>query len=134
MEIQKIVNLLEDSDDEVLKFATRKWYIINDQDNGQYGSGDENDSTIKFNTEVIKRYLWDYSDAHIFVTGDIAVVMVDQNTSIAFKNCSPFIRCITHINDEDVETAESLDIAMNMYNLFEYSDNYADSSGGLWQY
>ena len=23
---------------------------------------------------------------------------------------------------------------MNMYNLIEYSDNYADSSGSLWQY
>ena len=37
METQKIVNLLEESDDEeVSKFETRKWYIINDQNNGQY--------------------------------------------------------------------------------------------------
>ena len=28
MEIQKIINLLGESDDELLKFATRKWYII----------------------------------------------------------------------------------------------------------
>ena len=74
METQKIVNLLEESDDEVLKFSTRKWYIINDQNNGQYGKGDENDSTIKFDTKVIKPDLCDYSDSYILVTGDIAVV------------------------------------------------------------
>ena len=49
METQKIVNLLNDSDNESSRFATRKWYIINDQNNGQYGRGDENDSTIKLN-------------------------------------------------------------------------------------
>ena len=30
MEIQKIANLLGDLDDESSKFATRKWYVIND--------------------------------------------------------------------------------------------------------
>ena len=38
METQKIVNLLNDSENESLKFATRKWYMINDQNNGQYGN------------------------------------------------------------------------------------------------
>ena len=65
MEAQKIINLLEESDDDDLKFQTRKWNIINDQNNGQYGKGDENDSTIKFNTEVIKTNLIDFSDAYI---------------------------------------------------------------------
>ena len=41
--------------------------------------------------------------------------------------------CVTHINDEHVETAENLDIIMSMYNLTEYSDNYTDSSGSLYQ-
>ena len=54
METQKIENLLNDSDELNSKFATRKWYIINDQNNGQYGRGNENDSTIKFETKVIK--------------------------------------------------------------------------------
>ena len=71
METQKIVNLLSDSDNESSKFATRKWYIINDQNNGQYRRGNENDSTIKFETKVIKPNLCDYSDAYILVTGDI---------------------------------------------------------------
>ena len=49
-------------------------------------------------------------------------------------NCAPFTRCGTHINDEHVETVENLDIIMPMYNLVEYSDNYADSSGSLYQF
>ena len=47
---------------------------------------------------------------------------------------APFTRCVTHINDEHVETAENLDMIMPMYNLIEYSDNYADSSGSLYQF
>ena len=68
MEAQKIINLLEDSDEDDLKFQTGRIYIINDQNNGQYGKGDENDSTITFDTAVIKTNLCDYSDAYNLVT------------------------------------------------------------------
>ena len=54
METQKIVNLLNDYENQSSKFATRKWCIINDQNNGQYGRGNENYSTIKIDTKVIK--------------------------------------------------------------------------------
>ena len=60
------------------------------------------------------------------MTGDIKVAAVAANTNVAFKNCAPFTRCVTHINDEHVETAENLDIIMPIYNLIEYSDNYED--------
>ena len=66
-ETQKIVNLLNDSDNESSKFATRKWHVINDQNNGQYGEGNENNST-KFDTKFIKPNLFDYLDAYILVT------------------------------------------------------------------
>ena len=136
METQKIVNLLNDPEKLNSKFATRKWYIINDQNNGQYGRGDENDndSTIKFETKVIKPNLCDYSDAYILVTGDIQIAAVAAHTNVAFRNCAPFRRCTRHINDEHIETAENLKIIMPMYNLIEYSDNYANSSGSLYQF
>ena len=66
------------------------------------------------------------------MTGDIKVAGVAANTNVAFKNCAPFTRCVTHIDDEHAETAENLDIIAPMYNLIEYSDNYADSSGSLY--
>ena len=44
------------------------------------------------------------------------------------------IRCVTHINNEYIDTADNLDITMPMYNLTEYTDNYSDTSGSLWQF
>ena len=132
METQKIVNLLNDPKKLNSKFATRKWYIIHDQNNGQCVIGNENDSTIKFETKVIKLNLCYYSDAYILVTRDIKVAATAADTNVAFKNCTPFTRFVTHINDEHVNTAENLDIIMPMYNLIEYSDNYAHSSGSLY--
>ena len=68
------------------------------------------------------------------MTGDINVADVTADIKLAFKNCPPLTRCVTHINDEHVETAENLDIIMPMYNLLEYSEIYADSSGSLYQF
>ena len=130
METQKIADLLNGSDNESSKFATGKWYVINDQNNREYGEG----STIKFETKVIKSSLCDYSDAYILVTGNIRVVAVAADTNVAFRNCAPFTRCVTHINDEHSDTAKYLDIIMPTYNLIEYSDNYSDTSGSLYQF
>ena len=38
------------------------------------------------------------------------------------------------INDEHIEKAEDLDIVMPMYNLLEFSHNYQDSTGNLYQF
>ena len=74
MEIQKIENLLNDADNESSKFATRKWYVINDQNSGEYGEGNENKSSIKFEAKIIKSILCDYSDVYVLLTGTIAAI------------------------------------------------------------
>ena len=140
MEKQKIVNLLNDNNNETEKITTRKWYIINDQNFGQYGEVNENDATIKFETKVIKHNLCDYLDAYILVTGD--VVNLSNNSRVDLKNCAPFNKCIVHISEEHLETAEELhletaeelEIVMPMYNLLEFSDNYEKCSGSLYQF
>ena len=55
METQKIAVLLNGSDNESSKFVTRKLYIINDQNNGQYGEVNQIDSTIKFETKSLNQ-------------------------------------------------------------------------------
>ena len=70
---------------------------------------------------------------HIFVAGNINVAGAD-NTKVAFKNCSPFRKCRIEINETFIDEAEDINIAMPMYNLIEYSDNYSDTSGSLWQF
>ena len=56
----------------------------------------------------------DYSDAYILVTGNITATSADANTKVAFKNCAPFMKCITYINDEHVDNADNLGIIMPM--------------------
>ena len=133
MESQKIINLLGSNDNESQKFATKRWYIINDQNTGNnaYGNG-EDSTTIKFETKVIKPNLRDYFDAYILVTGNIQDK--PANSVVAFKNCASFRTYDVTINDEHIEKAEDLDIVMPMYNLLEYSDNYQNSTGNLYQF
>ena len=138
MENQKIINLLDKIDTDSKHFATKKWYIINDENNTNYGvnkdTGADNPDTIKYDTRVLKPNLCDYAEAYILIDGTIRAAAADANTRLALKNCAPFTKCNLEINDEHVDTAENLDITMPMYNLIEYSDNYQDSSATLYQY
>ena len=130
METQKIVNLLNNTENEYSKFATKKWYIIDSESKGNYS----HENPIKFLTNSLESSLCDYSDAYILVTGNITVTGGNANTKVAFKNCAPFEECRTEISETFVNTAENTNIAMPMYNLIEYSDNYSDTSGSLWQF
>ena len=86
METHKIINLLNDSSNVESKFATKKWYDIKSQTvKIKYGQN----NYIKFEKENIKSRLCDYSDAFTLVKRHIAVT-VNNNTDVAFKNCSPF--------------------------------------------
>ena len=91
-------------------------------------------TTVKFETKVIKSNLCDYSDVYILVTGDITATGGGNKIKVAFKNGAAFTKCTTHKNDEHVDGAENLDNIMPMYNLIEFSDNYSDVSGSLWQF
>ena len=45
-----------------------------------------------------------------------------------------FKDCRTDIHDTFVDQADFINITMPMYNLIEYSDNYSDTSGSLWDF
>ena len=131
-------HLLDKTDTDSKHFATKKWYIINDENNTNYGvnkdTGADNPDTIKYDTRVLKPNLCDYAEAYILVDSTIRATNALNATRLALKNCAPFTKCNLEINDEHVDTAENLDIVMPMYNLTEYSDNYQDSSATLYQY
>ena len=69
METQKIVNLLNGSDNEYAKFATKKWYVIDSELKGNYS----HPNPINFLTKSLESSLCDYPGAYILVTGNIAV-------------------------------------------------------------
>ena len=139
MEYQKIANLIDDNTlNQPSKFKTRNWIEINDESRGAYNVN----SQIKFKTTVLKSSLCDYSDAYILVRGTITINNTaaqsaganNINKKVIFKNCAPFTNCISEINNTQINNAKDIDIVMPMYNLIEYNDNYAKTTGGLWQY
>ena len=89
MENQKIINLLDKSDTDSKHFATKKWYIINDENNTIYGvdkdTGENNPDTIKYNTGVLKPNFCDYAEAYILVDGTIRATNALNATRFALK-------------------------------------------------
>ena len=140
MEYQKIANLIDDASNQPSKFRTKNWVEINDESRGTYNAN----SQIKLKTTMLKSSLCDYSDAYIFVKGKIAITGEGDNAlarqaderdkGVTFKNCAPFNNCISEINNTQIDNTKDIDIVMPMYNLIEYSDNYAKTLGSLWQY
>ena len=122
MEYQKILNLLNEAND--FNFVTRRWNIVNDNSKENYDVANE----ITYNTEVLKSSLCDYSDAYILVI-DIITVKGHQATQVAFKNCAPFTKFITQIDETTIDDAEDLDLIMPMYSFIEYTSNSSETTG-----
>ena len=110
---------------------------MNDESRGTYTSND-----IKFKTAMLRSPLCDYADAYILVKGTITITVEgdddadkqadERDKGVLFKNCAPFTKCISRINNTNIDNAQDIDIVMPMYNLIEYSDNYSKTSGSLW--
>ena len=85
---------------------------------------------------MLKSSLCDYSDAYTLAKGTInvpntAAAAADANNvgkKLIYKNCAPFINCISEIDHTQIDNAK--DIAILEY--VEYSDNYLKKSGSLW--
>ena len=99
-------------------------------------------SDIKFKTKMLSSSLCHYADAYILVKGtrtitgardDFARRSDQSDKGIIFKNCAPFIKCISRINHTEIYNVQDIDIVMPMYNLIEYIHNYSKTSGSLWQ-
>ena len=138
MESQKINNLI--NEDKYSKYQTKKYYVINDLSKGTYN----NSQNIRYLTTSLKSHLCDYSDAFIIVEGTVRASVTDNtnDTNVnfgnaivhAFKNCSLFRAATIEINNVQVDNNKNLNIVMPMCNLIEYSNNYSDSVGSLYDF
>ena len=73
--------------------------------------------------------LCDYADSYILVKSTITITGAgdnaaarqadERNKGVTFKNCAPFTKCISRINNTDTDNAHDIDIVMSMYNLIE---------------
>ena len=87
---------------------------------------------------MLKSVLCGYSDAYIHVKRTIAIPNTvttaapgNRNKKVTFKNCAPFIDCMTEINNIQLDNAKDIDIVVPMYNLIEYSDIHSKVSRSL---
>ena len=93
---------------------------------------------------MLRSNLCDYADSYILLKGTITITAEgadaaaeradERDKGVTFKKCAPFTKCISRINNTDIDNPHDIDTVMPMYNLIEYSDNYSKTSGSLGQY
>ena len=123
MEFQKIINLLNNTQNETSKLKTRNWVETNNESRGTYNVSNQ----IKFKTSMIRSSSCDYSDAYILVSGTIIITRAgaddaakradEKNKGVILKNCAPFTDCISQINNTQIDNAKDIGVLMPMYNL-----------------
>ena len=71
----------------------------------------------------------------IIVTGageNAAARQADEiDKCVTFRDCEPFVKCISGKNKKGIDNAKDTDVVMPMYNLIEYSDTDSKPSGSL---
>ena len=132
--------MLDNTSHQSPKFRTKNWVKINDESRGGHTTG----SDIKFKITMLRSNLCDYADAYILAKGAIAITgggdaaaarqADEKNKGVILKKCAPITKCISKINDTEIDNAQDIDIVTPIYNLIDYSDNYSKISGNLWQY
>ena len=90
MEYQKIINLSENTPNQLSKFRTKNWVNINDESRGTYNVN----SQIKFKTSMLRSSLYDDSDAYILASATITfpntTAAAGNRKNIIIKNCAQF--------------------------------------------
>ena len=132
--------MIDDASNQPSKFKTKNWVETNDESRRAYNV----DSQTIFKTTMLKSSLCGYSDTYILAKGKVTVTGAgddaaarqadEREKGVAFKNCAPFTNCISEINNTQIDNCKDIDIIIPLYNLLEYSNNYAKASGSLWQY
>ena len=105
MKYQKIINLLDDTPNQLSNYQYNK-SVISYQSTEIYNAN----SDIRVKTVMLKSTLCDYSDSYILVKGrititgagsDAAIRQADErNKGIIFKTCARYIYC----NSEKINT------------------------------
>ena len=128
--IKKIINLLNNTPNQLYKIRTKNWIVLSDLLKEVYITNCQS----KFKFAMLKSSVCDYSDAYILSKGRITVIAKNNSYAAArqadernkgeiFQNCGPFINCNSEINNTEIDNAKDVDIVMPMYNLIKYSHN-----------
>ena len=77
MEHQKIINVLDNTSNQLSKFKTKNWSEINVDSREAYNTN----SQTKFKTTMLKSSLCHYSDAFILVKGRITIARAGDDAA-----------------------------------------------------
>ena len=121
MKFQKTLNLLGNTTNQPCKFKTKNWVEINDNSRGTYNTNSQN----KLKTLMLKPCLGDYSDAYIFFKGTVSFANMvaaygnanNNDKEVIFKNCAPFIDCISELNTKQIDNSKDIGVLMPIVNL-----------------
>ena len=112
MEYQKVIILLDNTQNQPFKFRRKNWFEINDDSRGTYNS------QIKLKSLMLKYIIFDYADAYMVVNGIITITgeRADDDTNqadeedkeVILKNYAPFTDCINEINNTQVDNANRI--------------------------
>ena len=105
--------MLDNTPNQPSKFMTKNWVEVNDGSYGAYNTG----SQIKVKTSMIRSSLCDYRDAYILAKGTITVTNAvatgtapnKRGKKVAFKNCTPFTKCKSEINNKEINYDKFID-------------------------
>ena len=113
-----MINLLDNTPNQLSKFRTKIWIEINDQPREVYNTN----SDIRFKTAMLKSSLCDYSDSYILVKGRTTITGAgddaaarqanERNKDVKFENCAPFLNCKSEINNTEIDHVKDIDIVM----------------------
>ena len=111
-----MINLLDNTLDQLSKFRTKNRMEINDRSQGVYNTN----SNIRFKTAMLKSSLCDYTDAYILVKGRITITGAgddaaarqadERNKGVIFKNSFPFANCKSEINNTEIDNVKDINI------------------------
>ena len=57
----------------------------------------------------------------------------ESNKQVRYKICAALTKCINKLRDIKIDSTKDLHAVAPMYNLIDYSNNYAETSRRLWQ-
>ena len=98
MEYQRIMHLIDNTPNQLIKFKARNWVEINDDARGTYNTNNQ----LNMKASTLKSSIYDYSDAYILVkllwnyrnTNTGTAAAPNNRKYIIIKNCTPFTGCI----------------------------------------
>ena len=109
MEYQKIINFLDNISNQPSKFRTKDWVETSVESRGTCNTN----SQMRFEAIMLTSSLCDYGVADILIKGTITVPNTaaadadanNDNKKVIFKNCAPFVHCISEIDNTQVHNA-----------------------------